>query len=131
MNEVDELNLIWKIEGDRYYWPHKQRFVTDTAGGVIVPLYIYMPNGDRVLADVAKLRSLVLERGYPLGEEIKNRLDKIQDVLAEFDPQLQRLRNAKLSADMLADSETEQAVSVEYQALITEMQARLREVPLD
>ena len=86
---------------------------------------------NKVVAGKAYLRKTVLFYGYDLGDELKNRLDKIQSIQAEYAPILTELQEAKNSADLRDDAEDAAAIKAEYQAALEEMRQKIQEVPGD
>ena len=123
----------WKIDTGHVYGAAERSFV-DVApeGADIVTLYSDTSDpANMVVADKAYLRKTVLFYGYDLGDELKNRLDKIQSIQAEYAPILTELQEAKNSADLRDDAEDAAAIKAEYQAALEEMRQKIQEVPGD
>ena len=123
----------WKIDTGQVYGAAERSFV-DVApeGADIVTLYSDTSDpANMVVADKAYLRKTVLFYGYDLGDELKNRLDKIQSIQAEYAPILTELQEAKNSADLRDDAEDAAAIKAEYQAALEEMRQKIQEVPGD
>ena len=123
----------WKTDTGQVYGAAERSFV-DVApeGADIVTLYSDTSDpANMVVADKAYLRKTVLFYGYDLGDELKNRLDKIQSIQAEYAPILTELQEAKNSADLRDDAEDAAAIKAEYQAALEEMRQKIQEVPGD
>jgi hypothetical protein len=133
---IDPSERIWRIADGSTYSFSQERFIKDAPKESVVPLYMDTSNpGDPVFADRAYLRLTVLsyiERaGFGhLGDDLKNRLDKIQDIQVGYAPQLTELQKAYASAQILENGEAE-AIQGEYKQLLREMQEKIQAVPND
>ena len=125
------MSYYWRIRDGRIWSADQARFVDETAipspdeGGMLVPLY-----SDGEMAGIDYLRRTIVFYGYALGA-LKNRLDTIQAIQAEYAPHLVELQEAKAGAEMRDDAEGVADIKAEYVALQEEMNRKIQAVPHD
>lgn len=115
----------WQIDDGRIWSADAAAFVVAPDGAEVTALYT-----DSHPAGVDYLRKTIIFYGYDLGE-LKNRLEKIQEIQAEYAPQLTLLQEAKSGAEMRDDSEDITDIKAEYTALLQEMNDKIQAVPND
>ena len=126
------MGYFWKIQGGKVYSTDDMDFVTPEEGMDIVLLYMDTSDAKNlVLADITFLRETLRLYELPLGEVLKTRLDRIEDIQAAYAPQLADLQSSKAGADMRGDDEDVEEIKAEYVALLREMQQKIQAVPND
>jgi hypothetical protein len=79
----------WKINDGRVYGSEEQAFVDESSApeGEVRLLYVDTSDPDNlIVANAEFLRQTVLFYGLPLGDELKTRQEKNQDIQAEDAP---------------------------------------------
>lgn len=117
---------FWQIADGRIWGADQAKFVTRIPEDTAVTLL----SVDGISAGVDYLRKTIVFYGYDLGE-LKNRLEKIRAIQAEYAPQLTLLQEAKAGAEMRDDTEDVTAIKAEYVALLQEMNDKIQAVPND
>ena len=123
---------FWKINDGQVYSFDAAAFVEPGAEDLVQTLYEDTEgkiSGLPYLRETVLFYIKVLGDGV-LGDALKNRLDKIQDIQAEYAPQLTALQEAYASAQMLDNGEA-QEIQQEYKQLLQEMQEKIQAVPHD
>lgn len=119
------MDYFWKIADGRIWSSATAGFVGEVPPEEpVISLYA---NG--IVGDVEYLRNTIMFYGFNLGE-LKNRLEKVQDIQTEYAPQLTALQEAYAAAQMLGNGETEE-FQQEYKQLLREMQEKIQGVPND
>ena len=124
-----DTTIVWQTQLG-YFSTESMGFVENP--GEFTPLYSDTGDPENlVLADKAFLRQTLVFYGYPVAEALKNRLDKIQDIQAEYAPLLTGLQEAKTGAEMRDDADDVAEIKAEYMALLQEMNGKIQAVPHD
>lgn len=123
--------MYYRIEKGLIYGVAERRFLEMAPEDEIVPLYSDTTDpANLVQADKSYLRETLLFYGHSLGDEVMNRLDKIQSIQGEYSPQLSALQEAYASAQIL-DNDESGDIQQEYKQLLQEMQKKIQAVPHD